>query len=217
MSYPNEFGFRSVGNCVAIDPEMFRKIGVEPERALAVLSLNSFCLMPTSSPLSYIAFCHQSRYRRGALWQEAPNVVDCSSLIKWLYGEIGIWLPRRTIQQRMCGVEVSRNQIRYGDLVFVSGVKNYYTDDPVDGVGHVGIRGIGNLVVHATNRPGRLGMMPQVRSGVIETPLDEFIGDGFRGARRIVPDLQTLWVFEDLKKRGIEVSDDLVWIVAQQL
>lgn len=66
-----------------------------------------------------------SNGRRGSL--------DCSSFVQWLYREyLGINLPRTTTEQVKQGVEISKEQLRPGDLVFF---QNTYRA----GVSHVGL------------------------------------------------------------------------------
>ncbi len=61
---------------------------------------------------------------------EAPGGFDCSGLIQWTYGQLGIDLPRVSYQQGVSGVEVSADQAQPGDLV--------YYDRP-GSVDHIGI------------------------------------------------------------------------------
>lgn len=144
-------------------------------------------------------------YRRGARLSEAPNLFDCSSLTKWLYGLVGVWLPRRAIQQRQYGELVSIADIEEGDLVFTSGWIDRYIDDPQDGVGHVGIATNDRTIVHAANK----------RTGVIESPVDTFVKDGsFRGAKRIAH-LSRSWVLSLPEGREIETSDDIRWVILE--
>jgi cell wall-associated NlpC family hydrolase len=78
---------------------------------------------------------------RGApyVWGAAgPRGFDCSGLVMWAYGKVGISLPHFTGDQWDMGIHVGRNQLQPGDLVF------FYAD-----VGHVGLY-IGNgLMVDA--------------------------------------------------------------------
>ncbi|MBI3626601.1 C40 family peptidase [Candidatus Uhrbacteria bacterium] len=153
------------------------------------------------------------RYCRGAAIEKAPGLVDCSSFTKWVYGQAGIFLPRRSIQQRECGQPVRQSAVRPGDLLFTSGRNDWYHDDPADGVGHVGILTDRHTVVHAADE----------QSGVIESSLDEFTRrDKFRGARRItdLANLVTLEVPDTTGASGgpqIEILDDLKWVIVQDL
>ncbi|OHA32242.1 MAG: hypothetical protein A3B09_02455 [Candidatus Taylorbacteria bacterium RIFCSPLOWO2_01_FULL_43_83] len=149
-----------------------------------------------------------SRYRRGARLYEAPAVVDCSSFIKWLYAERGIWLPRRSIQQREFGKVVSLDELVAGDVVFVSGWIDYYHNDPANGVGHVGIATGDETIIHAAG----------MKTNVVETPLQKFIGKTkFRGARRYIPKDQEVLTFQTPPDKEVEISDDLRWIILQSL
>ena len=149
-----------------------------------------------------------SHYYRGARLFEAPTIFDCSSFIKWLYGQCGIWLPRRSIQQRELGESIELNQVASGDVVFVSGSTDYYPDDPADGVGHVGIATGNNTVIHAGNK----------RVGVIESSLDAFVENGkFRGVRRYIPKHREIIILKTPIDREVEVADDIIWIVLQSL
>ena len=149
-----------------------------------------------------------SQYRRGARPSEAPLVVDCSSFIKWLYAQRGIWLPRRSIQQRELGEVVNLDELVAGDAVFISGRIDYYHDDPANGVGHVGIATGYGTVVHAADR----------KVNVVESPLDKFVGEAkFRGARRYIPQNVEVLTFETPLNREVEVADDIKWIILQQL
>lgn len=149
-----------------------------------------------------------STYRRGAKPSEAPIVVDCSSFIKWLYGQRGIWLPRRSIQQREFGSPVTIDEVGAGDVIFVSGWIDYYLTDPKDGVGHVGIVTGEGTVIHAANR----------KANVVESSFESFVGKTkFRGVRRYVPKGQILLTLETPPDREVEIADDLRWIVLQSL
>lgn len=149
-----------------------------------------------------------STYRRGARLSEAPEVVDCSGLAKWLYGQRGVWLPRRSIQQREMGKVVDLSDIKAGDLIFTSGRIDYYLDDPADGVGHVGIATNEGTVIHAANRV----------AGVVESPLNDFAPSGkFRGARRIIPDDHEIITLVTPPEREVETSDDIRWIILQSI
>jgi cell wall-associated NlpC family hydrolase len=59
---------------------------------------------------------------------------DCSGLIQWVYGGIGIQLPRTAQQQYDAVQHISQAEAKPGDLIFFSG-----TNDTIDTVTHVGI------------------------------------------------------------------------------
>jgi cell wall-associated NlpC family hydrolase len=60
-----------------------------------------------------------------------PGGFDCSGLVAYVYSQVGVSLPHYTGAQWTAGVQVSRDDLQPGDLVFF------------DGLGHVGIY-IGN-------------------------------------------------------------------------
>ncbi len=197
--------YRSVGRRCAVDMAALDAIG-QREEVISLLALKSFQVVEidlTELARERVAL---STYRRGARLSEAPEVVDCSDLTKWLYGERGIWLPRRSIQEREMGEAVVFSDVKAGDLVFASGRIDYYFDDPADGVGHVGIATNENTVIHAVNRI----------AGVVESPLDEFAPpEKFRGARRIIPDGREIITLITPPEREVETSDDIRWILLQ--
>lgn len=73
------------------------------------------------------------------IWGAAgPNAFDCSGLVVWAYGQIGISLPHFTGWQWNSGIHVSRAQLKPGDLIF------FFAD-----LGHVGIYIGGNMMIDA--------------------------------------------------------------------
>jgi cell wall-associated NlpC family hydrolase len=73
-------------------------------------------------------------YRWGG---ESPGGFDCSGLVRWAYGRVGLDLPHNSHALYGVGREVSRAQIRTGDVLFFSGL------------GHVGLYLGGGRMVHA--------------------------------------------------------------------
>ncbi|MEK7139271.1 MAG: NlpC/P60 family protein [Patescibacteria group bacterium] len=199
--------YRAVGNrcAVAMDP---LQLPIPTDQAVDILETLGFRVVA----VDLIALARQcvgtSRYRRGARLSQAPAVVDCSSLTKWLYAQLGIWLPRRSIQQRDLGFDVWPHELLPGDLVFVSGWINYYHHDPASGVGHVGIATGAGTVIHAANR----------QLGVVESPLDAFVGQTkWRCAKRYLPVSIGVLTLETPAGREVETSSDILWIIRQSL
>ena len=62
---------------------------------------------------------------------------DCSGLVRYVYGKVGVDLPHYAAGQYGRGRRVSRGSLRAGDLVFFSGL------------GHVGIYAGGGKFIHA--------------------------------------------------------------------
>jgi cell wall-associated NlpC family hydrolase len=67
----------------------------------------------------------------------SPSGFDCSGLVVYVYGRLGVSLPHYTVSLWSSGAHVSRDQLAPGDLVF------FYSLD------HVGIYLGGGLFIHA--------------------------------------------------------------------
>lgn len=206
--------YRAVGTRCAVDLGRLLIAGLltDSEKRAAIDGVR--CAIVTVDPVALARSCiGRSTWRRGARMREAPGIVDCSSFTKWIFGQCGIWIPRRSIQQRDCwgngGDAVNdRDDVRPGDLVFVSGFRDYYDEDPGQGVGHVGIVTSDRMVVHAANS----------RLGIIESPLEEFLRpNNFRGARRMIPADRTVLTLQTPADREVETEDDLRWMILQRL
>jgi len=204
--------YRAVGSGCAVDLDRLGIPGSLDEKRAAVESVG--CTIVPIDLVSLARSCvGRSTYRRGARAHEAPGTVDCSSFTKWLLGRAGIWIPRRSIQQRDWvgngGHAVNdRDDIRSGDLVFASGWRDYYDEDPANGVGHVGIATNTHSVIHAVN----------ATLGVVESPIAKFLYvDRFRGARRMVPGGHTIITVETPPERDVEAEDDLRWMILQRV
>ena len=199
--------YRAVGNrCAVCFADL--EIPIPEEQCLSILKEKGFSRVDIDIVSLARSRVGVSRYRRSAQLNEAPETFDCSSFIKWLYGQKGIWLPRRSIQQREFGVAVQKENLRAGDIVFVSGRIDYYIDNPADGVGHVGIATENYTVIHAAN----------TKSGLIESSFEEFTDeDSLRGIRRLVPNGRDVYTFITPLEREIEWSDDIRWIILQNL
>jgi cell wall-associated NlpC family hydrolase len=87
---------------------------------------------------------------------------DCSGLVQYVYGKLGIQLPHYTVSQFGHGHPVSRSSLRPGDLVF------FY------GLNHVGIYAGGGKYIHAP------------RSGATVRWESLASNPSYYGARRIV-------------------------------
>lgn len=197
--------YRSVKDRCAVDIAQLR-LPLPEEEAITILQRLGFGLVDVDAVALARSRVGVARYRRGARTYEAPDVFDCSGFVKWTYGACGIWLPRRSIQQRATGMRVPVLEIEAGDVVFASGRIDYYFDDPSDGVGHVGIATSDGTVVHAAS----------TKRGIVEDPFEEFAPPGrLRGIRRYrEPGTR---VFSLPPEREVETADDLRWIVLQNL
>ncbi|MBU0625153.1 C40 family peptidase [Patescibacteria group bacterium] len=186
---------------------------IDTEKALSILlSLPGFRLVQSGfNPdcLNVIReLIGQAKYKRRARRDEAPNYFDCSSLTQWFYGQLGVQLPRRSLQQfEQIGHHVSPfAPFRYGDLLFSqSSGHNYFRNDPSFGVGHVAVVSGTNKVLQAT------------KEGVVERDILSLFNPNFRGARRVVKDPEDFYVFDFSPDREIMSSDDIYFLLLDQL
>lgn len=95
---------------------------------------------------------------------------DCSGFTCWVYSQYGVALPRRSFDQFNTGMEISRNEIRAGDLLFFNVSQK--------GASHVGIYSGYGTFIHCPH-PGA-------------TVREESFGEAYwqrryLGARRVLP------------------------------
>ena len=88
---------------------------------------------------------------------------DCSGLVAYAYGQMGVSLPHYTGAQWNVGVPVSRGELQPGDLVFF------------DGLGHVGIYVGGGSFIHS----------PHTGDVVKISSMTGWYASTFVGARRL--------------------------------
>ena len=99
-------------------------------------------------------------YRYGGM---SPTGFDCSGLVAYVYGKLGVHLPHNAAGQYSYGRPVSRGKLRPGDLVFFHGL------------GHVGLYIGRGRIIHAPQSGRRVEVQRlSDRGGVIE------------GARRLI-------------------------------
>ena len=104
-------------------------------------------------------------YKWGA---EGPDRFDCSGLTYFVYGKLGIQMPRVSTKQARVGREIPREQLKPGDML--------YFNTQGSGVNHVGIYVGGMKFIHAP----RKGM--PVRKDSLN---NGWWKQKFRGARRL--------------------------------
>lgn len=106
---------------------------------------------------------------------------DCSGFVRYVYGKLGIDLPRSSREQYKVGQKVAKDELRVGDLVF------FNTNGK--GVSHVGIyMGDGRFVHSSTSK------------GVTYTSMkDKYYSKRYLGARRILDD-------EEYRKLAVAVE-----------
>ncbi|HEX3095965.1 MAG TPA: NlpC/P60 family protein [Patescibacteria group bacterium] len=196
--------YHAVGNLCAVNFSDL-KLPISEKMALEILAELGFKTHIVDI-VSLARECIKSSiYRRGVSASEAPEVVDCSSFMKWLYGRKGVWLPRHSIDQRSyLEVDVEEEDIIAGDLIFTTGFRNYFWADEDDAVGHVGIATGEGTAIHAANS----------KVGVIEAPIDRFLKKP-RGVRRISENPNSIITIESPISRPVEWSQQFRWVILQ--
>ena len=198
--------YRAVENrCAVHFPSL--NLPISHDKALEILARKGFERLDIDFADIAQGLVGKSTYKRGARMYEAPKILDCSSLTKYLYAERGIWIPRRSIQQREYGTRVALKEVVTGDLVFTSGHIDYFLDNPNDGVGHVGFATGEGTIIHAANK----------RRGIVETSVHDFVGDSLRGTVRLIPKEHEIVTLKTPSNREVETSDDIRWILIQSL
>jgi len=81
------------------------------------------------------------RYAYGGI---SPRGFDCSGLVAYVFGRLGIKLPHNAAAQYSYGRAVDRDHLRPGDLVFFHGL------------GHVGLYIGRGRIIHAPQTGGRV-------------------------------------------------------------
>jgi len=93
-------------------------------------------------------------YRYGG---SSPSGFDCSGLVAYVYGRLGVRLPHSAAAQFGYGRPVSRGNLRPGDLVFFHGL------------GHVGLYIGRGRIIHAPQSGERVEIQSlATRSGSVE-------------------------------------------------
>jgi peptidoglycan DL-endopeptidase CwlO len=93
----------------------------------------------------------------------SPSGFDCSGLVMYVYGQVGVSLPHSSYAQYGYGTAVARSDLQPGDLVFF------------DGLGHVGIYVGGGSFIHA----------PHTGDVVKISSLSGWYASTYVGARRL--------------------------------
>ncbi len=107
-------------------------------------------------------------YRYGGT---TANGLDCSGFVQIVFAELGLKLPRTSALQFQAGIEVAREDLQEGDLVFF--------DTTGRGVSHVGIYLKDNQFIHAASNPGKV---------TISSLTEKYWQPRYLGARRVLTD-----------------------------
>lgn len=99
---------------------------------------------------------------------------DCSGLVQWVFGQLGVALPRTAQAQYDATERIGDDELQPGDLVFFA--QTYV--DPVDWITHVGIYVGDGVMINA----------PQEGDVIKEVPfLSGYWGAHYAGAGRVRP------------------------------
>ncbi len=178
---------------------------IEKEKAYEILLEKGFTF-EKKNIAQVIMLCLGKPYKRGSKisWDTIPETFDCSSLVKWIYGQLGIWLPRISIDQFFYGEEIDLINLKPGDLVFTEGAIPYHEGERV--IGHVGIFD-GENVIHAANKD----------EGVISETIEQTFSKGIRGLTRVEKNLAELDTVVIPTESKIEYFNHLKWRILQNL
>jgi len=108
-------------------------------------------------------------YKSGGTSEEKG--FDCSGFVRYMYEKsVGLVLPRRAEEQAKVTEEISRSELKPGDLVFFNTLKRTFS--------HVGIYVGDGKFIHAP-RPGKAVRVDDMR--------EAYWQQRFNGARRVQP------------------------------
>ena len=109
-------------------------------------------------------------YKKGGTSEEKG--FDCSGFVRYMYEKsVGLVLPRRAEEQAKVTEEISRSELKPGDLVFFNTLKRTFS--------HVGIYVGDGKFIHAP-RPGKAVRVDDMR--------EAYWQKRFNGARRVQAD-----------------------------
>lgn len=89
-------------------------------------------------------------YDAHATIQTAPDTFSCSTLVKYAFAWVGIWMPRYAVDQSYIGRVVSRADAASGSLAFWKG--EFPIRDEARVVGHVGLIVQDGRMLHASSK-----------------------------------------------------------------
>ena len=204
----------SVGNRIAVNFSSLN-LPISNEQALEILKGQN--IRPIEVDILSISksLVGKAQWKLPSFQWEAPHFFDCSSLTKWLYGQKGIWLPRRPLQQfEFCchhGSIHEPSEITDGDIVFTSSPykQGVNTGNDNEGV-HVCIATKDSHVICATKS--------EFGEGVVEISIEKLLATRkLRAVRRLYNITSKITTLMFPLGREIETVDDVRWIVLQSL
>ncbi|MDD4803830.1 MAG: phenylalanine--tRNA ligase beta subunit-related protein [Candidatus Pacebacteria bacterium] len=105
-------------------------------------------------------------YKYGAsVLRDAPEYFDCSGFISYIFAQVGVQIPRMSVDQYVWGNIVDKNEIKPGDVIFVNtgDLKRKIDYQSIEfipgtkvelGVDHCGLYIDNNKIIHCTESRG---------------------------------------------------------------
>lgn len=149
--------------------------------------------------------------------RDAPKTFDCSSFSAWLYAQVGVGIPRVSVDQYLSGVPIDAEEARPGDLIFSNTQVRHIWYESRDflpgtkvpeGVDHVGVYLGNGMVAHCAGAGG--DGLSDINQVVIETinTADRF--KNIVGYRRMVVDEPRLVVTVPFYRTDVRTKEDLI-------
>jgi cell wall-associated NlpC family hydrolase len=126
-----------------------------------------------SAPTPGVAVLRVAESRIGAPYRyggAGPDAFDCSGLVAYAHGQVGVAVPRTAAQQFAAATPIARGDLQPGDLVFfrLAGRE----------VSHVGIYAGGDRFVHAPQSGGHVR---------VASLAEDVFRRGWAGGGRLLP------------------------------
>ena len=149
-------------------------------------------------------------YKFGAsVLRDSPDCFDCSSLVCYLYGNGGVFVPRISVDQYLYGEEIRKEDLKAGDLIFLNsdesearyhGIEFMPNEEVAEGVSHVGIYIGDGKVLNASGKIGKVVMEDMENSRFSKAV----------GYRRIADDKERYVVEIPFERLDLRIKEDLI-------
>jgi cell wall-associated NlpC family hydrolase len=170
-----KFG-RSLSSLITANPQVKDKNVIYPGRVLNIPTAPS-SISPSANweaKADYIIALGKDQFDVPYVWGGTiPWVgLDCSGFTQYVFGKLGITLPRVSYQQFQAGTPVAKDQLRKGDLVF-------FKEHSSAGITHVGIFMGNDLMINADTGPKNGVQIEHIFK-------DDYYSSCYAGARRFI-------------------------------
>ncbi|MBU1557818.1 C40 family peptidase, partial [Patescibacteria group bacterium] len=155
-------------------------------------------------------------YESGAsVTYDAPNKFDCSSFTAYLFSQVGIAIPRISVDQYVFGKEISKEDLKAGDLVFANTglvIKTGIYKETIEflpgtkvpeGVDHVGLYLGDGKLIHTSSK---------TEKAVVEDLDKAEMFKNIVGYRRVIEDenLERYVVTAPAERLDLRIKEDLI-------